>query len=165
MHRHLHDNLRNVTIPALDKDLEENNYNRDSIERFISIVAGWLTGHIMIEDLAIAGKSRSKWSGSDPSEYVNVISEDLIGFLKTVFSLDAELYNGHYEGEPLKKVSCYEMTFKSENGNSSPVLTLFIEESTLLYLIGKMICISLAKADKNAFQSYIQLSQKYVFRF
>lgn len=104
MHRHLHDNLRNVTIPALDKDLEENNYNRDSIERFISIVAGWLTGHIMIEDLAIAGKSRSKWSGFDP----------------------------------------------------------FIEESTLLYLIGKMTCISLAKADKNVFQSYIQLSQKYV---
>ena len=106
MHRHLHDNLRNVTIPALDKDLEENNYNRDSIERFISIVAGWLTGHIMIVDLATAGKSRSKWSGFDP----------------------------------------------------------FIEESTLLYLIGKMTCISLAKADKNAFQSYIQLSQKYVFR-
>lgn len=106
MHRHLHDNLRNVTIPALDKDLEENNNKRDSNERFISIVAGWLTGHIMIVDLAIAGKSRSKWSGFDP----------------------------------------------------------FIEESTLLYLIGKMTCISLAKADKNAFQSYIQLSQKYVFR-
>lgn len=78
MHKHLHDNLRNVTIPALDKDLEENNYNHDSSERFISIVAGWLTGHIMIEDLAIVGKSRSKWSGSDPSEYVNVISEDLL---------------------------------------------------------------------------------------
>lgn len=84
--------------------------------------------------------------------------------LKTVFSLDAELYNGHYEVEPLKKVSCYEMTFKSENGNSRPVLILFIEESTLLYLIGKMTCISLAKADKNAFQSYIQLSQKYTFQ-
>lgn len=93
MHRHLHDNLRNVTIPALDKDLEENNYNRDSIERFISIVAGWLTGHIMIVDLAIAGKSRSKWSGFDP----------------------------------------------------------FIEESTLLYLIGKMTCISLLKRIRTLF--------------
>ena len=32
MHRHLHDNLRNVTIPALDKDLEENRISQSWYE-------------------------------------------------------------------------------------------------------------------------------------
>ena len=56
MHKRLHDVMRDKTIPALEKDLEENDYSSESIQHFIGISLGWLTGHVLIEDRAITGK-------------------------------------------------------------------------------------------------------------
>ena len=56
MHKKLHDNLRDKTLPTLEQNLKDTDYSTESIERFLGICIGWLTGHIMIEDKAITAR-------------------------------------------------------------------------------------------------------------
>ena len=137
MHKHLHDNLREITLPALQKDLDENDYNIESVERLVSIIAGWLTGHIMIEDMAITGKCQSKWKVNDPKEAIQEMNAEFTSFLHRTYSVDAELYNAHYAGETLKNPTCYEMTFKL--GDLVIEVVVIAEENLLLYFIEKML--------------------------
>ena len=67
--------------PALQKDLEENKYDTESVGRLIAIIAGWLTGHIMIEDMAITGKCKSKWKVNNPKEAIQAMNAEFISFL------------------------------------------------------------------------------------
>ena len=61
IHKRLHDDMRDKTLPALEKDLTESEYSEESIHHFIGICVGWLTAHIIIEDRAIAGMISNKW--------------------------------------------------------------------------------------------------------
>lgn len=159
MHKHLHDNLRETTLPALQKDLEENKYDTESVGRLIAIIAGWLTGHIMIEDMAITGKCKSKWKVNNPKEAIQAMNAEFISFLHRTYLIEAELYNAHYAGESLKNPTCYEMTLKSDDLIIEVIV--IVEESLLLYLIEKMLGITLKKLNKIAIHSFIQVAQKY----
>ena len=68
MHKKLHDNLRDVTVPALDTDLRQNDYSKESVAQFIGVFTGWLAGHILVEDKAITGRAVSKWKYSSSKE-------------------------------------------------------------------------------------------------
>ena len=60
-HRRLHNDFRQNTLPALEKELQRTCYSSDSIGHFLSVCAGWLIGHTMTEDRAITGKGSSRW--------------------------------------------------------------------------------------------------------
>lgn len=60
-HKRIHDDLRDKTLPALEEDMEESGYSPESIQHFLGICIGWLTGHIMLEDHAITGRVANKW--------------------------------------------------------------------------------------------------------
>ncbi len=55
-HRKIHQNMRDVIIPGLERDMEASNYSVQSVERFLEAAVDWLRDHIMIEDKAIVGK-------------------------------------------------------------------------------------------------------------
>lgn len=40
IHKHLHDDMRYKTLPALEKDLTESNYSQEAIHHFIGICVG-----------------------------------------------------------------------------------------------------------------------------
>lgn len=67
IHKSLHDNMRNKTIPVLENELESQNYSVEFVQHFVGICVGWLNGHIMIEDHAITGCAANKWV-HQPSE-------------------------------------------------------------------------------------------------
>ena len=50
IHKSLHDNLQNQTLPALEEEMEAQDYSAESIQHFLGICVGWLNVHIMIED-------------------------------------------------------------------------------------------------------------------
>ncbi|MBQ4133338.1 MAG: hemerythrin family protein [Desulfovibrionaceae bacterium] len=58
-HKLLHARLRDNTLPALEQDMEANNYSPQSVKRFLDICIRWLNEHIKIEDMNI-GKSQKK---------------------------------------------------------------------------------------------------------
>lgn len=61
IHKSLHDSLRDKTLPALEEEMAEQDYSRESVQHFLGICVGWLNGHIMVEDRAITGKNPHKW--------------------------------------------------------------------------------------------------------
>lgn len=58
-HREIHETLKTRTLPELEQDLEQTGYSYASIQRFLGFCIGWLTTHIMMEDLAITGRAVS----------------------------------------------------------------------------------------------------------
>ena len=56
LHKSLHDNMRDKTIPVLEEELEAHNYSVASVQHFLGICIGWLNAHILIEDYALTGR-------------------------------------------------------------------------------------------------------------
>lgn len=165
MHKHLHDNLRDVILPSLIKDFEEHNYDNESVSRFVYILAGWLTGHIMIEDMAIVGKTNTKYDANvDPLAKIKIIDTEFVDFMKRIFQMDVELFDSSYAGTPLKQPSCYQMIFANENNGKKVRMTMIIEESMILALVSKILETNLTKADKNVYRAYVELAQKYAYQ-
>ena len=69
VHKKIHDNMRDVVIPALEKEVTAKSYSKEALEHFVGACAGWLAAHVLVEDQAITGKTRSKWTA-------NVVDED-----------------------------------------------------------------------------------------
>lgn len=165
MHKHLHDNLRDVILPSLIKDFEEHDYDKESVSRFIYIIAGWLTGHIMIEDMAMVGKTNTKYEAkADPLEKIKIIDAEFVDFMKRIFDIDVELFDSCYAGTPLNTPSCYQMIFKDESNGKRVRMTMIVEEPMILSLVGKILSTKLTRADKNVYRAYVELAQKYAYQ-
>ena len=41
IHKRLHDNFREYTLPALEEEMEEMNYSTESIRHFLGVCIGW----------------------------------------------------------------------------------------------------------------------------
>ena len=68
-HKRLHDKMKRETLPSLERELYASDFSTEAVQRFIGVCSGWLTGHIIIEDRAITGRTagelvRSRMTGS-----------------------------------------------------------------------------------------------------
>lgn len=69
MHRRIHNNFREITLPALEKELKLNNYSENAVNHFLGVCTGWLIGHTLTEDPAIAsGETIKQWDNLLPEE-------------------------------------------------------------------------------------------------
>ncbi len=103
MHKRLHDNMKNITLPALEEKMKASNYSMESVEQFLGICISWLTGHIMIEDRAITGKVHSKWDYSQLEEYNEILGKSLVDVMYKFFGLNSRMFSDHYGGEKFGK--------------------------------------------------------------
>lgn len=129
-HRKIHDNMRDIIIPALEKEVAMDSYSKQSLEHFAGACAGWLAAHVLFEDLAIAGKVQSKWNINinEDSEYkLDKIVKDCV---LDLFSMKAELTNKNYVGFKLSKLFCYKTVLKGSDKTEYACVTA-IEESLL----------------------------------
>ena len=115
MHKSLHDNLKNETLPALEAELEAQNYSLESVHHFIGICVGWLDGHIMREDYAITGKSASKWVHQTPEDETDSLSKTIIRTLEAMCQAKSQIISQHYGGEDFSsgRALCYRLTYLS----------------------------------------------------
>ena len=65
-HKKLHDRMRWETLPELERLLYDSDFSTEMVQRFIGVCTGWLTGHILIEDRAIAGWKPSEFAPAEP---------------------------------------------------------------------------------------------------
>ncbi len=59
-HKEIHDALREKTLPHLIKELERTEFSRESVKKFLATFIAWLSGHILIEDRAITGRTKRR---------------------------------------------------------------------------------------------------------
>ncbi len=158
MHKQLHDTMREVTLPELEKDLVEHDYSEEALLHFIGMMAGWLTGHIIIEDRAITGRVFSKWHHAPDVQGEDLVDEEFRKFVQGTFHIELRLFHRHYAGEPLNKPMFYETMFTDSKGAPYQAF-LITEESMIHHIVGNIIGAHIKTMDKESLMAYLMLSQ------
>lgn len=129
-HKKIHDNMRDVVVPALEREIISSRYSKESMAHFVGACAGWLAAHVLIDDQAITGKAASKWKkGVDPES--DEMLEEVFKIINDCsFRIPISLVSKKYAGHKLNKLFCYMDTFKAENGEEYTIVTA-MEESLI----------------------------------
>lgn len=158
-HKRLHDVMRDKTLPALEQDLVESDYSIESMQHFLGISLGWLTGHVIIEDRAITGKVPNRWKETLPSDEAAAMEKVMSKIIMDVFKLNTRLVSNQYAGEDFGKRIFYRLTYRSKEGKRLHVF-LILEERLALRTVGQMLDINFKKVDKMVIEAVKQLSQQ-----
>ncbi len=144
MHKKLHDQLRDVSIPALDDELEREGYSKEAVGHFIGVCVGWFAGHILVEDRAIVGKPVSGWIyGKEEADWgIAKAAEQVF----RVLSGKSEILDESYDGRDLDHGIYSRLRYVSANKETVQVV-IGIEERAILTMFGEMLGIENPKLD------------------
>ena len=139
MHRRIHKNFRDRTIPALERELELTDYSEESVNHFLSVCAGWLIGHTLIEDYAIVKRENIKqWENLQPEEEQAIMGQTLGGLLHSMFQLDARLISDCYAGEKFVDGIYFRLIYSTKDKKRWEFFLIF-EEKLIVSTIGSVM--------------------------
>lgn len=147
IHKRLHDDFRNNTLPALEEELERTRYSERSIRHFLGVCIGWVVAHTLTEDQAIekkepVGKRLNLLQGKE----VDALQTVIIRLMKEMFRLKAKLISEQYAGENFGKMICCRFNYRGEKKNKWEV-TLVFEESLALKIVGSILNVEYPRVD------------------
>lgn len=163
IHKSLHDNMQNHTIPALEQEMESQNYSAESIQHFLGICVGWLNVHIMIEDCAITGKTAHKWVHKASEDKRVSLERAVIQTFHDLFRLEAELVSANYSGEDFAsgKALCYRLNYQQQDGRHIQVVLIY-EEQMVFKLISELLGKKIDRVDKTITEAMKLISRKFM---
>ena len=147
VHRHIHNEFRERTLPALEEELEKTGYCGDSVEHFLGVCAGWLVGHTLMEDRAITGKSRSRWMGLLPDKEQEYVKEVILRLMYDLFHLESCVISDAYGGEKFGRGVYYRLIYGTEQDEEKYEMFLVFEEKLLINTMGKTMGIRTNKLN------------------
>lgn len=159
-HKKIHDNFRDITLVSLKKQLEASGYSPAVVERFINVLAGWLTGHIMVEDQAITGNVSAKRTYEESLDTL-VVAGAVNQAIKDVFRLDSELVNGEYNGRGIRQGYYYRLCYDLEDGAKVQLL-LGLEEQLARRGVGLMLGLSAMNNPERVREVSVQILQQFL---
>lgn len=145
-HKRIHDDFRQKILPELEKELEQTSYSMDAVSHFLGVCTGWLIGHTLTEDHAIAGKAISKWDNLLPEEEHEALKNTVLELLENLFQLDARVVSESYGGEKFGNGVYYRLIYAGEDNKKCETLLVF-EEKLLINTVGRMIGLKTKKMD------------------
>ena len=145
-HKRLHEDFSRHTLPALEKELEQTGYSKDAIHHFLGVCAGWLIGHTLTEDHAIAQNGTSKWVNLMPEEEQFVVRQTIIRRLHEMFGLDTQMVSECYGGERFGSGIYYRLSYGTQDGMQREIILVF-EEKLLVSTMGKLLADSSGKLN------------------
>lgn len=163
-HRRLHKGFRENTLPALERELEESNYSPDSLEHFLGVCAGWLIGHTLTEDVAIAGRGTKKQINLLPSEHLEAIGKAIIQLLFDMFQLEAHLISDSYNGEKFGNGIYYRLIYETTDTKKTQEFFLVFEEKLLINTVGKIMGIKTSKLDSMLVHATRYIARQFIKR-
>ncbi len=137
-HKRIHDNMREITIPSLEKQMEATDYSEESVEHFAGVCAGWLTAHVMLEDQAMVGKVKSQWSAELDTDAITLLQAKAEEFMNKIFQMEIEAENLNYDGYDIGQAFYYYIIFKGEENKVYRTATV-ISRDLLCHTIGKLM--------------------------
>lgn len=163
MHKKLHDNLREKTLPALEEELEAQQYSVESVQHFIGICVGWLTGHIMVEDRAITGRNTNKWVHTSADGKIDSIIKAALQGLSSLCRARVQLVSQHYGGESFagSKPLCYRLSYCSKTNVRQQIYLLY-EEGVAIRTLNDILDIEIKRVDKTVADAMKMLSEQFV---
>lgn len=146
LHKRLHDNFRFDTLPALEEEMVESNYSIDSIRHFLGVCIGWVVAHTQTEDVAIVGKTASKWADIPHREEIDTLEQAIIQLTSDMFQMKAKIISEQYAAEDFGKIVCNRLIYRGQQ-NEKWEITLVFEEQLLLKMIGRILNTDYQKID------------------
>lgn len=139
MHKRIHKNFRDTTLPALERELERTDYSEDTVDHFFGVCAGWLIGHTLIEDQAIVnGKVLKHWENLLPEEEQSAMEQTIASHLQSMFQLKPKMISNCYGGEKFGDGIYYRLIYKNKENKVLEFLMVF-EEQLIVSTIGSVI--------------------------
>lgn len=139
MHKRIHTNFRDVTLPALEKELEQTGYSEDAVNHFLAVCAGWLVGHTLIEDQAIVGgEPLEQWENLLPEEEQAVLGQAIASQLHSMFQLKPQMISNCYGGEKFGSGIYYRLIYQTREKKRWEFFLIF-EERLIINTIGSVI--------------------------
>ena len=127
-HKRVHKGFRENTLPALEQELKRTEYSPDAVDHFLGVCAGWLIGHTLTEDVAIAGEGISKWKNLLPEEEVAAIKKLIIQLVFDMFRLESQLVSDVYSGEKFGRGIYYRLVYGTGQHEKTQEILLVFEE-------------------------------------
>lgn len=168
-HKRAHDNLREIALPALEKELVESNYSDEAVEHLVAIMSGWLTGHIIIEDQAITGKhvvgksthvnelglDSNGSTDDDLAEALEILNDEYSRFMKEFFGVAMNLEKECYNYGKIENSKTIRIEYKiAENFKT---VTFVTQNSLILHMASKILGMKINKLDKTSLLAYSQM--------
>lgn len=155
-HKKLHDELKDDTIPELQKSLDESDYSKEAVSEFLAVFTGWLASHILIEDLAITGKAISRYNLDENISKLDNLKKEIQRILNDFTGGEPSLISDNYEGVNIPKAQYYEMSFEK-------VKVVFVaQDSLILGMISAMIGVKVTAMDKDILMTFVQMVNSLV---
>ncbi|MBD5498213.1 MAG: response regulator [Lachnospiraceae bacterium] len=161
IHKRLHDDFRDKTLPALEVEMEETGYSVESIRHFLGVCLGWVVAHTQTEDQVIAGKATSKWAELPPKEEKEALEAAITRVMQEMFHKRANLLSEHYAGEDFGKVVCCRFLYRGKQKEKWEV-TLVYEERLLLKIIGNILDMEYSRVDDMVINVVRYLSRQFI---
>lgn len=163
-HKRIHDHMRDVTIPALERKMELSDYSEDSVNHFAGVCAAWLTAHVMLEDQAIAGKIKSQWEESLDTSAVDILCNHAETFMSQLFNVTIQPENLSYDGYNIGDCFFYYMIYKSSSNNIYRT-AVALNKKLVLKTLGQIMNRELTFLDDMAMSMMQELSQTFAEDF
>lgn len=163
MHKQIHRAFTHITLPAMERHLEKENYSPESIERFVGICLGWLIAHTHFEDGAIVGKVSSKWD-DDHDPDVNVfLKKSLVRVMQELANIELRPVSLHYSGERIGQSIAYQVVYDDGAQNYWQV-TVALEWGLILKMVSVLFGVTVEQLDDVALTAFKELTQMFIHR-
>lgn len=163
IHKRLHDDFRLKTLPALEMEMEKMNYSTDSIRHFLSVCIGWVISHTQTEDLAISGKTTSKWMNIPHEKEQEAVGQTVIQLIQDIFHLKAKMISEQYSGEDFGKTVCCRFIYRGQEKKKWEVILIY-EEQLLLKIMSGILNMEYPKLDDMAINVSRYISRQFLER-
>lgn len=163
IHKRLHDDFRAKTLPALEREMEEMAYSTESVRHFLGVCIGWVISHTLTEDMAILGKSSSKWMDIPHEHEQEAVEQIVVQLMQDIFKLKVKMISEQYGGQDFGKIICCRFIYRGQEKKRWEVILVY-EESLLLKIMGGMLNIEYPKVDAMAINVCRYISRQFMER-
>lgn len=161
VHKRLHDDFKDKTLPALEREMEEMQYSVESIRHFLGVCIGWVFSHTLTEDLAIVGKRTSKWADIPQEREREAVEQVVIQLIQNMFHLDAKMISEQYGGEDFGKTVCCRFIYRGQEKEKWEVVLVY-EEALLFKIIGGILNVEYSRLDDMAINICRYISRQFL---
>lgn len=161
IHKQLHDDFQNVTLPSLEAELEETEYAKESIRHFLGVSIGWLVAHTETEDLAITGRKMSKWTDLPKSEELDALEQTIVQLIADLFRMKGKPISRQYGGEEFGKVFCCRFVYRGDEKKRWEILLSF-EERLILKIVSELMNTRYLKVDDMVINIIRYISRQFI---
>lgn len=163
IHKRLHDDFRNITLPALEREMEETKYSLESIRHFLGVCIGWVVAHTQTEDQAIIGKRKSQWVDIPHEKEKEALEQVITQLIDDIFHFRAKMISEQYAGENFGEVVCCRFIYIGQQKEKWEI-TLVYEKHLLLKIISDILNTQYLRVDDMVVNITRYLSRQFLER-